>query len=574
MARRIDADVVSAAVGAIARTAQNRSVCSLIESFLVFRRLDVLGCDRTIAHADQVCIDLFVVLPDDENGRLYLRRGADGRPFWGKTKLGARGTVWNVSTRPTGAGLLFDPPLVRDPEPPHSAHPFRSDVLDRIVASQTAHNEFVPIDALAALVLRDAEVDEALDWDGLIDRACELFDQSRADIERITGEPVLSQLPLFAGEPWEPDLLPDELRPLRDEPEVGVVADRQDLAAVITLRVDERTRRMIRLGILSTSAVLLVGPPGTGKTTLLAEVIHELRTSPELESLFGGVGDPVWRTPDDSWTSREVVGGPTVMPGSHDIRFMPGLIPRAIEENRWVVLDEINRGDADRIFGPLITWLSDRPVEIGRVTDEPDAAKVTLDWSDDVGSSADTAGLRPGTTTGDVIYRAGRSWRLLGTYNAQDAQRVFRFGQALGRRFQQVPIPAMTPVELEEVLDDLSAVIALPPDTDDRISALYRAHYEADVETRLGPAQFLKMRTYVGQGVSHLRREDADDAWVDVSDELIDELVAEAYLVNVGERLARLDSALLEAVRGRAVEDLALSSAQWEWLQQRLADLS
>ena len=56
-------------------------------------------------------------------------------------------------------------------------------------------------------------------------------------------------------------------------------------------------------------------------------------------------------------------GGETVAGG--DIVFRPGWVLRSIAEGRWLVLDEANRGDLDRIFGALLTWLSCGHVTVG-----------------------------------------------------------------------------------------------------------------------------------------------------------------------------------------------------------------
>ncbi len=65
------------------------------------------------------------------------------------------------------------------------------------------------------------------------------------------------------------------------------------------------------------------------------------------------------------------------------------------------------------------------------------ADRVVLGWAEGGTSSVDNMeGLDASEPTGESVqYLAGDQWRLLGTYNAVDAQRVFRSGQALGRRF-------------------------------------------------------------------------------------------------------------------------------------------
>ena len=64
---------------------------------------------------------------------------------------------------------------------------------------------------------------------------------------------------------------------------------------------------------------------------------------------------------------------------------------------------------------------------------------VYLEWTDQPESR-----VRPVATPPSLEYAAGSEWRVLGTYNAVDAQRVFRMGQALSRRFKHVPVPPVS----------------------------------------------------------------------------------------------------------------------------------
>src|SRR5690606_32270056 len=94
----------------------------------------------------------------------------------------------------------------------------------------------------------------------------------------------------------------------------------------------------------------------------------------------GGVfHDPLWATPDESWTTRDLVGGDTIVDGH--IRFRPGWVVRAIADDRWLVLDEANRADMDRIFGGLLTWLSGGTVAIGSEHSGADAREILLGWT-------------------------------------------------------------------------------------------------------------------------------------------------------------------------------------------------
>ena len=78
------------------------------------------------------------------------------------------------------------------------------------------------------------------------------------------------------------------------------------------------------------------------------------------------------------------------------------------------------------IFGGLLTWLSGQSVNVGRISGDPGAGPVRLGWSDT--TTCHVAGLEnlraenPGADPVDFL--ACTEWRLIGTYNAMDAQRA------------------------------------------------------------------------------------------------------------------------------------------------------
>jgi hypothetical protein len=216
----------------------------------------------------------------------------------------------------------------------------------------------------------------------------------------------------------------------------------------------------------------------------------------------------------------------------------------------------------DRIFGALLTWLAGQPVHVGTVGSHPGSGPVRLGWGDGAESvvlggdqlRADDPGTEP------VDYLAGTEWRLLGTYNALDAQRVFRFGQALGRRFAHVPVPAPDAQAFGRALEPHLAGLTddgLRGTVRDSAVAMYSAHL-ASTGATLDPAVFLDIPGCVAAGAQ---------TGSDVS-----ELLAEAHLTSLGTWLARLADDELDKLTVSMSAERALG-AQWTWVRRQLPAL-
>jgi MoxR-like ATPase len=367
------------------------------------------------------------------------------------------------------------------------------------------------------------------------------------------------------------------------------------------VQIEDRLWRIILAAIASSAAVILVGPPGTGKSALVRKAVGTISVSRQAKGL-PGVRSPLWATPDESWTARELIGGETVAEG--EIVFRPGWVLRAIAEDRWLVLDEANRGDLDRIFGALLTWLAGGHVAVGVESSAGDAKLIELGWTPGPSRVETVEGTDE--HSGAIKYLAGENWRLLGTYNAFDSQRVFRIGAALGRRFVRVPIPPISPTLFTQVLkshaDDLDEELL------QKICLLYDAHHQEEV-TKLGPALFLGMCNYLRSALQthylesstteseseattslnpdHLGRDlgaegngsDAEGSIKTKDNDSAtpsgaDAILSEAYVLNLGTFLAQLEELDFEQLALRIQAASALSRKEVEWISVMIRSLA
>ena len=330
--------------------------------------------------------------------------------------------------------------------------------------------------------------------------------------------------------------------------------------AIVPPIVDTRIQRMLQNAVASSKAIMLVGPPGTGKSTLVEALARDSAANPAAYGLTHG-HDLSVVTPDESWTTRDLVGGLSVTQEGL-LQFAPGHVLQAIAANKWLLLDEANRADLDKIFGGLLTWLAGQEVTVGRVS-PGSPEEVILSWSTGLQSGVESQSDAEGQPIAKV-YRAGRDWRLLGTYNSLDAHRVFRLGLALGRRFAQVPVPPPPPDLFREIVQqraegDLDAEAGQR--LADVVARIYEIH-NASKAAALGPALFLGISRYVSTGLK-----------LDGPGPSMGELLAEAYLSGFGTWLARLDDDVLDALGSYLEREDALGS-QWEWVRGQLPNLA
>lgn len=259
----------------------------------------------------------------------------------------------------------------------------------------------------------------------------------------------------------------DQTKPLKLTPEL------LDLG---NLKVKDGLLYRICGALNSGKHIIFDGAPGTGKTEIAGKISESAISNDFIDGY-------ILTTATSDWTTFDTIGG--FMPDADGkLYFYEGKFLEAIRENKWLIIDEINRADIDKAFGQLFTVLSGSDVDLPYK--DKNGNSISIKISDDEKSYFDE-------DTG--TYYIGKNWRILATMNIYDKDSLFDLSYAFMRRFTFINVGLPDNEVFEELIDEFAQNCIGDIDQDylDKLKYLLTINKYRE----LGPAIFKDMINYI-----------------------------------------------------------------------------
>ena len=269
---------------------------------------------------------------------------------------------------------------------------------------------------------------------------------------------------------------------------------------ILSLSITQDTLDKISAALNSGENIILNGVPGTGKTHL-ATIFSEEAMCEDGYILTTATSD---------WTTFDTIGG--LMPNNDgELVFHEGKFLQAIRENKWLIIDEINRADIDKAFGQLFTVLSKQNVElpyfIKNNDDELFSIKIKV-WDKHYSTYNDD----------DATYYIGKNWRIIATMNSYDKNSLFDLSYAFMRRFNfieiDVPKNFSDLIKIWENDGEIKNFIESSKNFIPKLEILYSINHEnesIDINRQLGPSIFLDSIKYLHHRMDLEDNDEYDD---------------------------------------------------------------
>ena len=164
--------------------------------------------------------------------------------------------------------------------------------------------------------------------------------------------------------------------------------------------------------------IMLTGAPGSGKTSLAFLVAELAKRSVRCNGYLATTATTDWDISQTIGRYYDSPEGPV---------FREGFILEAIQKGRWLIIDEMNRADFDKAFGPLFTIFANQPVTL------PFKRVGHSSYLSLVPAGADA----PPQTEAVVVPTR---WRIIATMNELDKATLYRMSFALMRRFAFIEV--------------------------------------------------------------------------------------------------------------------------------------